>query len=369
MAVQLTTTQLPVFAQNQVLRADDLNNLVAYMDFQARLSRIFTIGIGPLNGLVPSVVCEEGQVVTISISPGFGISSDGHLFQVRQACVYRFIRVSLPSEEGHAYDCVKKALNPEQEHLNCTAGDGGAEIPCVLELSEDVEHGFSLFSNFDLSGSANTAPSGLTSAMINNYALALVRCEETVQRRRCFTDCEAGGADRSADIRAVLVHKGWISAPQVGDNAPDAVTISFGPAPVIRRFGYAEGAIRLCGIHTWRDFYQAYLRQCQDNQSLVNALESAYQNYYVAKNGPGGEGGPDVAALQNLVGEYAGGEATYSAIQYLYSYYRDLVVAYREFEQVACGMTVLRVPEDAAGEDDSQSAAFDLFQGHLILGG
>lgn len=346
MAVQSTTTQLPVFAPNQVLRAEDLNNLAAYMDFQARLSRIFTIGIGPLNGLLVEPDCSaDGLVQGISISPGFGISSDGHLFQIRERCVFSYIR-KVPSGDT-LYRCVEEALEPED-----TSNSD------MFELSEVEEGGFNLFNEFEINGNCS-------------FAVVLVRCVEEIERRRCFTDCEAAGADRSASIRAVLAPIGWVGPQEGTGNGGQATVISFTqPRPSLRRFGYnpnTPNCIKLCSIHTWHEFYQAYWRQLQTvgtvPLTLVSALNSLHGDFR-SKLGDTTDaqlGG----RITGSIDAYSNGEAAYMNIQYLYAYLRDLLVAYRELVEAAEGMTVLEV--DAEGGDEP-SGFIDTFPGHLVLG-
>ncbi|MBX2926826.1 MAG: hypothetical protein KF852_03225 [Saprospiraceae bacterium] len=346
MAVQSTTTQLPVFAPNQVLRAEDLNNLAAYMDFQARLSRIFTIGIGPLNGLLVEPDCSaDGLIQGISISPGFGISSDGHLFQIRERCVFSYIR-KVPSGDT-LYRCVEEALEPED-----------AQSSDMFELSEVEEGGFNLFNEFDINGNCS-------------FAVVLVRCVEEIERRRCFTDCEAAGADRSASIRAVLVPSDWVTPQEGTGNGGQATVINFTqPSPSLRRFGYnpnTPNCIKLCGIHTWHEFYQAYWRQLQAvgtvPLSLISALNRLHADFRLKL------GDTTDAQLGGRITErinfYSNGEAAYMNIQYLYAYLRDLLVAYRELVEVAEGMTVLDV--NAEG-DDELGGFIDAFPGHLVLG-
>ena len=69
-------TSYPQFAPNQILSSGHLNQLYDYLEEQGRLSRTHLIGIGIACGL-EATVNEAGTGITIS--PGCGVTSAGHL--------------------------------------------------------------------------------------------------------------------------------------------------------------------------------------------------------------------------------------------------------------------------------------------------
>lgn len=69
-------TDFPVFVANQVLAHQHLNALADYLDEQGRLSRVLSLGIGIVCGLRLNIL--EGEAMQLVISPGYGISSEGH---------------------------------------------------------------------------------------------------------------------------------------------------------------------------------------------------------------------------------------------------------------------------------------------------
>jgi hypothetical protein len=69
-----TKTDYPVFEANQVLTNEHLNRLLTYLDEQNRLTRVTLHGIGVGCGLEVSVVNN-----TITISKGYGVTSEGYL--------------------------------------------------------------------------------------------------------------------------------------------------------------------------------------------------------------------------------------------------------------------------------------------------
>ncbi|AKG21576.1 hypothetical protein [Calothrix sp. 336/3] len=72
----------PIFLPNQVLRNNDLNQLVEYLDNQNQLTRTHLIGMGIVAGMeVTSRYTKEATQVSakIYVSPGCGITSEGYL--------------------------------------------------------------------------------------------------------------------------------------------------------------------------------------------------------------------------------------------------------------------------------------------------
>jgi len=66
------------FENNQVLTADQLNDLFRYLDIQTRLTRTRGIGVGIICGLEIGVTDEN----TIVVSKGSAITTDGDLLHL-----------------------------------------------------------------------------------------------------------------------------------------------------------------------------------------------------------------------------------------------------------------------------------------------
>ena len=67
----------PLFEANQVLSAAHLNTLATWLDKQSRLTRSTLHGIGIVCGMAVSVTKSSGKA-TISISKGYGVTSEGY---------------------------------------------------------------------------------------------------------------------------------------------------------------------------------------------------------------------------------------------------------------------------------------------------
>lgn len=81
----------PVFVADQVLTADQLNEIVNYLDQQERLTRNKLIGIGIVCGLELSVAADS-----ISMSEGCGVTSEGYLIVQSQTKFTHFHPYNLP---------------------------------------------------------------------------------------------------------------------------------------------------------------------------------------------------------------------------------------------------------------------------------
>ena len=106
------TTQYRRFTKNQVLTEGNLNEVVDFFDDQDRLSRVYLSGVGIVCGLYPAY--DEGQI-TISITQGTGITTDGDLFKLYQADVLGNKKIDFDSKtytHCKVYDNTKAAYKP-----------------------------------------------------------------------------------------------------------------------------------------------------------------------------------------------------------------------------------------------------------------
>ena len=83
MAIKLSsiTTQYRSFVNDQVLTADQLNNLIQYFDDQGRLSRVCLNGVGIACGFQINLTGSK----EIIVSQGCGVTTDGDLIQLQQS--------------------------------------------------------------------------------------------------------------------------------------------------------------------------------------------------------------------------------------------------------------------------------------------
>lgn len=358
MAVLNSSTSLPFFAPNQILRANDLNNLVNILEQQNRLSRVFSIGIGIISGFSVEVELEPNppagevaKVQRIILSAGLGISSDGYLFQLEE-CILEYVAKVTVSEN------LFRAVDREDLRYDNTIDPVNV---CELKTEDEL-----------LPGEDFTPVSEkLYEECCGEKVLLLVWYKDTVSRKACFNDCEEQGADQFFRIRKLLLDKEtYLTIVGRDEEAGQgsSTTIELNEVPYIRRFGYWENqnGFNLCEIENWYSFYKSFWDQSQQAiPNIVKAYEDAQENF-----------GKKVEGLQEdafdgLEGNLSDIQESYpdpdndslpdlSDVQYLYDYFKDLVLAYWEFESVANGLTIVGT--------EGQSLDLSQFPGHIALG-
>lgn len=103
-----THLQYPHFVPDQLLRAEHLNQVFAFLDEQGRMTRTNLIGMGIVCGLVPQLSADGRQ---ITLSAGVGVTSQGHLIAIESRSFSR--RKSYPVDREKVYSAfVDEDLKP-----------------------------------------------------------------------------------------------------------------------------------------------------------------------------------------------------------------------------------------------------------------
>lgn len=350
---------IPYFVQNQILRAEDLNTLVRAFKQQLRQSRVFTIGAGVINGLKPSFVSVPGPgqepiAEYILLSGGLAISSDGYMFDMQSCKLTHFKQKALSNK---AFGCGPDARSHCMDEDDLIDG-------VVFELEEFSEN--------------NTVPDGWTLLKdrefnLDDYCLILLWCERQVSRQSCFNECEEKGADSYEEILKILIpssiYKDLLGGEENGEEEASP-QVSLTQNPQVKRFGYDGTDIDLCSIGSVGAFYKEYRDRCLEAVgSIAAALSEAYNNFFKLTKAGEGASDPSDNFQAYVTGTLLGGPYKDTApldnctdIQYLYTYLRELVVAYLELKSFAHGMIILNSSEDGAALSDC------LFPGHVSLG-
>lgn len=362
-----TSSRIPVFVENQVLRAADLNSLAEELLRQMRQNRKFNIGVGPINGLEVNWLADDGIV---QVTSGLAISSDGYTFELGECNFNYYVQRPFDDCQPLARECGNK-----YQRLLEMAGKG-------FELAE-----------FDPATDALEIQEGLWQetqsdpfrALVaeGDYCLILLWCRSETRRLSCFNDCEARGIDQSMRMRAVLVpaeaYRKEFGFDPDDDPSDDGTVVNLPDNLQMCRFGVqGRGTTRkkidLCRITNWQQLYSSYRTVCTDIFNfLVDAYFRAYREFYLpATNNPNpGEADVFKAEFENHLIELFNKVYPVESlgncpdIQYLYSYHRELILAYRAFISVANGL-VLNVSETTG---PSVSGVGCLFPAHVSLGG
>lgn len=334
-------TDTPIFVQNQILRADDLNAMVKYFEEQVRLTRIFTIGIGA-RGLE---INYNDDTHIFTISTGLGISSDGILFQLDQPCEFtHYKKVEVSKRAFYCINGSREACSSAREPID------------VLELFTSQEQ--------------DTLPlSGLDqNAEVKDFCVVLLHCEDVVSRKSCFNDCEQSGADQFSKTRVLLVPETVLNPIGEGEEENTNVLVNIKPPPSIHRLGYIAGSgINLSAIDNWEKLYQAYYSLIDDSSrdTIAEAISSSHSEFYnkiLPSEDPFLEA---LDLLNNLASRYeVVNPPNLSDIQYFYAFFRDLVLAYDEFYKATCGLSV----GVTVGREDQGNNVLCAFPGYVALG-
>ena len=172
-------TRYTEFENNQVLTADQLNDLFRYLDIQTRLTRTKGIGVGIVCGLEIGVTGEN----TIVVSKGSAITTDGDLLFIPNDMTFDQF---LPFEDTNAkYDYFFL--------------DNGTQIPLFeLVSSRSARTQGTAVGEFEQS----------TNTGLKDYVGILYQEDYNNDTDLCTgVDCDNRGIECVRDIRVLLAHK------------------------------------------------------------------------------------------------------------------------------------------------------------------
>lgn len=376
----------PHFVSNQVLTANDLNSMVEYLDGQNRLSRVQIIGIGIVAGLEVSTETiindRDAHVINvIKVSQGYGVTSMGFLFQFDEQ-IFDHVNLSVSVPESK-FLCQSDVGQASSDDLSASI-----EV-CELDKKDNVVEGgpFKEMSELDLLDDPNTDNENQINwrECFRDRVVVVCQEEQRTQRNACFNECDERGEDRRYQYRWLLVKKAdmiriWTKAfgASVGSEVQGKI-VNLTKRPFIERLGFEQNAVNegeskidICGLTSWRRFYGSYTQSIEsairlvssayeealtefeqavlieNNKSLVRNLRSHLNDLFLSNYPQGGNLPKDC-----------------SDIQYLYDYLNDLILAYYEFEEVACNMDISL---GAFEGTENNEAEFCKFPNYLALG-
>ncbi len=299
----------PIFQHDQVLTADQLRNIVDYLDQQSRLTRVSLIGSGIVCGLLPRRDSDA-----LVISPGCGVTSEGFLIhRDRESRMERLVQCQIALGDFLGTD-QSDPINAEE--LFEVAGGQGDPLPAAF---------------FD------------TPKVI----VLLLECKDET-KEICVDDCDKKGTNRKFRVRTIAIEPAVAEDVLQKNYRPQDLpgSLSLGdlfsgkyglPDLYLERFGYtaAEGDNpALATLNTITD-YETFLKRYRDIISsgaarVIPALALAHKMFSPIFSSfvPGSEAIPGLPSerFQN---------ARDLDLQYLYDHLRDLISAYDEFREVA----------------------------------
>lgn len=313
-------TRFTIFENDQVLTADQLNDLFNYLDVQTRLTRTQAIGVGIITGLEIGLLNNKHLVV----SKGAAITTDGDLLLFQN------------DQEFDQYD---------------TFEDKNAKYP-YFHLDTDQTIPMFLLSNSQLVGATPgknlSTLEDTTGTVFKDYVGILYLEDYDNDPDLCTgTDCDNKGMVAVKDLKVLLVHKNNVrtllqSMPSMNKDyfALDDLNI---PRVTVST-----------AIDTYAELNASFNNVLAVKDDIKNKLTKAYQVCQLIVEDEFDSGDP-TTNWGTLLDQYFTA-ATTTSTQYVYDFARDISYAYNEMR------------ESLFSDDMLASPDVDLFPKHVLLG-
>lgn len=338
----------PLFEGNQVLTSSQLNQLVAYLDEQNRLTRAKLIGTGIFCGLELSLG-DSATGQTLTIQKGTGVTSEGFLMSLDDCVLNRYKEYSLPANVSYP-----PFENPEttvQDVLLYEMITPNAEVlPGEVVLPLDDPTGF----------------------LNDKVVLLFLECSDIDLKSCLGQSCDERGMDRVFNVRKLLISKSDMdlvlsrTCTQSG-LFPDQYSL---PEFLIRRPLFDPESEESSDYFSFSQNYVNKIRgddfispfttiQTDLYGKLFDALRKTYTDFAAILSPIYGgtdpfDGLPTPAWTDFLNGDSDG--PNFLGVQYFYDFIKDLILAYNEFRDCAFDLM-----SDCCVD-------LDCFPKHLMLG-
>lgn len=313
------TTGHPVFEDDQVLTAGQLNDLADYLNDEIGLTRVRLLGVGIVCGLQVSL--QSGGIL---LSQGLGVTSGGGLIRIEGDTLYTSFKPYGETAPDYPPFFSDRKRIPAFELVRIMTRDDLDLLAVPLELF----------------------PAQTGRALADMVAVLLLESYEKDDDLCSGTDCDNLGREAVSSVRLVLI-----------DRADAAPFVEDVPTP-------ARGARLLSGIAAERPAIQstsstetlrvAYYFSCQKiYENLWKALVEASASPFLAGLLPPGRDW--ITRLGRLQRVFSA--QSLSALQYYYDFLKDVADTYNAFLDLLFGCGSVCCPDVLA------------FPNHLLLGG
>jgi hypothetical protein len=313
-------TRFTIFENNQVLTADQLNDLFNYLDVQTRTTRTRAIGVGIICGLELGVL-ENRHVV---LSTGTAISTDGDLLSIDYD--QEFDQYEVFEDLDSKYPYFQLADNQRIPLYELRNSQLVGSIP-GLELST-------------LESTTGTAFRDYVGMLyLENYNSDPDLCTGT--------DCDNKGITSVKNLKVLLVHK---------NNAGTLLQTM----PAMNKDYFALEDIDVprvtvsTAIDTFTELNASFNNALSIKDDIKNKLIKAYQVCQSAVEEEFDNGDPTSGWSTLLDQHFTAGNST--STQYIYDFARDISQAYNEMRESLFSDDMLCCPD------------VDLFPKHVLLG-
>lgn len=320
----------PVFTKGQQLKSSDLNNIVAYIELEDRLTRTQFIGSGIMNGLDVSWV-EDNDGKRLVIGKGAGISSAGYLLYQAEAIAftkYEKTELSLGKIlENNSLDKFPawKLTNAEDENLDTV-------FPITDDCGDET---------------------------CNKCVLALREMKTSSTNGGCFNGLETASKKANFEIVYYLVDHNLIgSLPALPLAGEYKISFKDLPAPGFPRLGFESAGLDLSKIEDLAKFKAAFTTVCKQGIDSLNEAFKELETKFGAAPNPEENIKFDTFQedLEAVLAKCAEGNGY--KLPYFYEFLEDLLKAYQEL----VGMGEVSIVHPTVNVEE------DWFPHHLLLG-
>lgn len=317
----------PIFEDNQVLTSSQLNDTVAYLEEQNRLTRTKLIGTGIACGFDLTYSSQGTPLVTsIAFSTGLGITSEGYVISQGDCLVKRYRPYHLPA--GVHYPPFE---NPVTK----------VEDVAMYELLTD---------------DAPTLPSDVITPLDPAFCAGkvVVMFIETVEvdLQSCLGKaCDENGKERVFNLRKLLISKNdfdtKIFQRTCQENLPFQKKYSLPEISIKRPIlnssaGSASSRDYFAFSQTYANAIKSAVNPSVGTADIYTTLFSALNQTYVdflsvlspVYGGVNPFNGYPKVTWTEFTNGFSGGPK-YLGMQYFYDFIEDLILAYNQFREVA----------------------------------
>ena len=199
-----TNTNFPVFAANQVLKNDHLNDLVNYLEEQTRITRSKTIGIGILCGFqmewTKALDNLGRQWDSLNLTEGLGITSSGYLIHSPKMS-FSHRRRYLKAMELSELEEFMASSEFYEERFNQYRELADIYDFFKDESGNDIEE---LYELIPVENSKDNSQALSKSFISNKVLLAYLNCDLQSLKNCDINDCDDKGAKLQFEIRYLL---------------------------------------------------------------------------------------------------------------------------------------------------------------------
>ncbi|ETZ22014.1 hypothetical protein [Pedobacter sp. V48] len=313
-------TRFTIFENDQVLTADQLNDLFNYLDVQNKLTRTKAIGVGIIYGLEIGVIDNKHLVV----SKGAAITTDGDLLYFDY------------DQEFDQYD-VFEDLNAKYPYF---LNDSDQPLP-MFELRDSRQVG-------SIPGKDLATLEATTGTALKDYAGILYLEDYNNDPDLCTgTDCDNKGVIAVKELKILLIHKNNIGALLQSMPSMNKDYFSLDDLNIPR-------VVVNTDLDTYKELNASFNNALVVKDDIIAKLTKAYQVCKLVVEDDF-EGGDPTEKWKSLLEEqFKLSESFYG--QYVYDYARDISYAYNELR------------ESLFSDDMLASPDVDLFPKHVLIG-